>query len=289
MKKRRALTKKRKAMAVERKARAKINLALHVTGRRADGYHLLDSVVAFADTGDRIVVTDSQDLSLTVTGPMAAGLSVGPDNLVLRAAKALGQDRGAAITLDKHLPVASGIGGGSADAAATLLALAELWGCALPNSAAVLALGADVPVCLVGHAARMQGIGEVITPVTLPVAHVVLVNPGFGLATADVFRALTSRDNPALDLPGEALPDAQAVALWLHQTRNDLQPAAEALAPAIRPVIAALQAQPGCLLARMSGSGATCFGLFATARRAEAAATALTRPGWWVRAAALVV
>lgn len=273
--------------AVERWARAKINLALHVTGRRADGYHLLDSLVAFAETGDRIIVTDAQDLSLTVTGPMAVGLSAGPDNLVLRAAMALGQDRGAAITLEKHLPLASGIGGGSADAAATLQALAELWGCALPEPAQVLALGADVPVCLAGCAAQMQGIGEVITPVTLPAAHVVLVNPGFGLATADVFRALTKRCNPALDLPGAALPDAQALALWLHQTRNDLQPAAAALAPAITPVIAALQGQPGCLMARMSGSGATCFGLFATTLLAEAAATALARPGWWVRAAAL--
>ncbi|MBI1170291.1 4-(cytidine 5'-diphospho)-2-C-methyl-D-erythritol kinase [bacterium] len=274
-------------MAVERKARAKINLALHVTGRRADGYHLLDSIVAFAETGDRILVAPAAKLTLTVTGPMAAGLTAGPDNLVLRAARALGQGRGAAITLDKHLPVASGIGGGSADAAATLLALGDLWGCALPEPAAVLALGADVPVCLAGHAARMQGIGEIITPLTLPEAHLVLVNPGFGLATADVFRALIRRDNPAIEMTKVPLPDAAALADWLSRLRNDLQAPAERLAPGIATVIAALEAQRGCLLARMSGSGATCFGLFATAETAAAAATALARPGWWVRAAAL--
>jgi 4-diphosphocytidyl-2-C-methyl-D-erythritol kinase len=274
-------------MAVERKARAKINLALHVTGRRADGYHLLDSLVAFADIGDRILVSAADTLSLTVTGPMAAGLSAGPDNLVLRAAMTLGRGRGAAITLEKHLPIASGIGGGSADAAATLLALAELWGCPLPKPAAVLALGADVPVCLAGVAARMQGIGEVISPLILPPAHVVLVNPGFGLATADVFRAVTRHDNPPLEMPGTTLPDVQALTVWLRQMRNDLQPAAESLAPGIAKVIAALQTQPQCLIARMSGSGATCFGLFATAAAAEGAAQTLARPGWWVRAAAL--
>lgn len=274
-------------MAVERKARAKINLALHVTGRRADGYHLLDSLVAFADIGDRILVSAADTLSLTVTGPMAAGLPAGPDNLVLRAAMTLGQGRGAAITLEKYLPIASGIGGGSADAAATLLALAELWGCPLPEPAAVLALGADVPVCLAGVAARMQGIGEVISPLILPPAHVVLVNPGFGLATADVFRALTRHDNPPLEMPGTTLPDVQALTVWLRQMRNDLEPAAESLAPGIATMIAALQTQPQCLIARMSGSGATCFGLFATAAAAEGAAQTLARPGWWVRAAAL--
>lgn len=276
-------------LVVERLAQAKINLALHVTGRRADGYHLLDSLVAFADLGDRIMVEPAANLSLRVNGPMAAGLSNGPDNLVLRAAQALSQGRGAAITLEKHLPVASGIGGGSADAAATLLALSELWGCALPAPEAVLALGADVPVCLAGHAARMQGIGEAITPVRLPPAHVVLVNPGFGLATADVFRALTRCDNPALASP-EALPDATALAAYLLAARNDLEPAALQLAPEIGVVLALLRRQPSCLLARMSGSGATCFGLFATEADALAATATLTsaRPGWWVRTAALV-
>lgn len=273
-------------MAVERLARAKINLALHVTGRRADGYHLLDSLVAFADLGDRVTVSSSDSLSLTLTGPMAAGLAAEPDNLVLRAARLMGC--GAAITLEKHLPIASGIGGGSADAAATLAALAELQGCDLPGPDAVLTLGADVPVCLDGRAARMRGIGEEITPVSLPAGFIVLVNPGFGLATADVFRALTRRDNPELPKM-ESWPDIAALAAYLARCRNDLEPPARALAPMIGTVVEALQAQAGCLIARMSGSGATCFGLFATQDAAEAAARALsTEPLWWVRAAALV-
>jgi 4-diphosphocytidyl-2-C-methyl-D-erythritol kinase len=256
-------------MAVERIARAKINLALHVTGRRADGYHLLDSLVAFADFGDVVRVEAADSLSLTVTGPMADGLSAGPDNLVL--------------------PVASGIGGGSADAAATLAALAALHGCDLPSAAQVLALGADVPVCLSGVAARMQGIGEKITPVALPPAYLVLVNPGFGLSTADVFRAMTKRDNAPLPAP-EGLHDVRALATYLHLCRNDMEPAAVALAPQIAEVVQLLRDQPGCLLARMSGSGATCFGLFEDLDQAEAAATALSlsNPKYWVQAAALV-
>lgn len=284
--------------SVQRLARAKINLALHVTGRRADGYHLLDSLVAFADLGDLVTVEPADRLSLRITGPMAAGLSAGGDNLVLRAALAIqagqaGQGghlgQGAAIMLDKHLPIASGIGGGSADAAATLQALVALWGCALPGPQAVLALGADLPVCLSGRPARMTGIGEVLTPLALPHAHLVLVNPGFGLATALVFRALTRRDNPALPPPPPALPDAAALADYLRLCRNDLEPPARRLAPGIDAVLAALSAQDGCLLARMSGSGATCFGLFARADRADVAARTLSgdHPGWWVRAAPL--
>ncbi len=273
-------------MAVERLARAKINLALHVTGRRADGYHLLDSLVAFADFGDLITVERAPGLSLTVTGPMGAGLSSGPDNLVVRAAQAMG-GAGAAITLEKHLPVASGIGGGSADAAATLLALAELWGCDVPSGRAVLDLGADVPVCLVGHAARMRGIGEVITPLSLPPAYVVLVNHGQALSTADVFRTLDRRDNPPLPEP-PLFADAQDLAAYLRTCRNDLQAPACALCPGLVSVIAALEAQSGCLLARMSGSGATCFGLFADKSPADAAAIALSGQGWWVKVSALV-
>lgn len=278
---------------IVRAARAKINLALHVTGRRADGYHLLDSLVAFADFGDRITVEPAPGLSLQITGPKAAGLSAGPDNLVLRAAAAFGAGvdragRGARITLDKHLPVASGIGGGSADAAAALQALAELWGLPLPEASAVLALGADVPVCLLGHPARMAGIGEEVTPLALPEVFVVLANPGVGLATAEVFRALTRRDYPALPEP-TVWPDAAALAAYLHQCRNDLALPAQGLAPVIGAVLAALEVQQGCLLARMSGSGATCFGLFASAAQAKAAAANLARAeaGWWVKAGAL--
>ena len=275
--------------SVTRTARAKINLALHVTGRREDGYHLLDSVVAFADFGDGITVAPAETLTLTVTGPMAGNLSVGTDNLVMQAAQAISLGQGAAITLDKQLPIASGIGGGSADAAAVLDALSDLWDCPLPVPREVLALGADVPVCLAGKAARMKGIGEVMTPLTLPPCYVVLANPGIALATADVFRALECHDNPVLPELVE-LHDAMGLAQYLHACRNDLEAAARSLAPQIGDVVAALWATPDCLMARMSGSGATCFGLFATAAQATWAADLLTleHPEWWVRGGALV-
>ena len=270
---------------VQRIARAKVNLALHVVGRRADGYHLLDSLVAFADFGDVVTVEPAPSLSLSITGPMAAGLSAGPDNLVLKAAQMLGSPLGAAITLEKRLPIASGIGGGSADAAATMQALGALWGCALPDAGQVLALGADVPVCLAGQSCRMAGIGDQISPIALPPAHLVLVNPGVGLSTAAVFGALLCRDNPPLP-PAAPMPDAVALAAYLGHCRNDLEAPALSLVPQIGAVLAALQGQTGCLLARMSGSGATCFGLFASASAAVAAATALRAQSaaWWVQA-----
>ena len=270
---------------VQRIARAKVNLALHVVGRRADGYHLLDSLVAFADFGDVVTVEPAPSLSLSITGPMAAGLSAGPDNLVLKAAQMLGSPLGAAITLEKRLPIASGIGGGSADAAATMQALGALWGCALPDAGQVLALGADVPVCLAGQSCRMAGIGDQISPIALPPAHLVLVNPGVGLSTAAVFGALLRRDNPPLP-PAAPMPDAVALAAYLCHCRNDLEAPALSIVPQIGAVLAALQGQKGCLLARMSGSGATCFGLFASASAAVAAATALRAQSaaWWVQA-----
>jgi 4-diphosphocytidyl-2-C-methyl-D-erythritol kinase len=273
------------APKVQRIARAKVNLALHVVGRRADGYHLLDSLVAFADFGDVVTVEPAPSLSLSITGPMAAGLSAGPDNLVLKAAQMLGSPLGAAITLEKRLPIASGIGGGSADAAATMQALGALWGCALPDAGQVLALGADVPVCLAGQSCRMAGIGDQISPLTLPPAHLVLVNPGVGLSTAAVFGALLCRDNPPLP-PAAPMPDAVALAAYLGHCRNDLEAPALSLVPQIGAVLAALQGQTGCLLARMSGSGATCFGLFASASAAEGAASALRAQSgaWWVQA-----
>ena len=274
---------------VQRIARAKVNLALHVVGRRADGYHLLDSLVAFADFGDVVTVEPAPSLSLSITGPMAADLSAGPDNLVLKAAQMLGSPLGAAITLEKRLPIASGIGGGSADAAATMQALGAIWGCALPDAGQVLALGADVPVCLAGQSCRMAGIGDQISPIALPPAHLVLVNPGVGLSTAAVFGALLCRDNPPLP-PAAPMPDAVALAAYLGHCRNDLEAPALSIVPQIGAVLAALQGQKGCLLARMSGSGATCFGLFASASAAEAAATALRAQSgaWWVQATTMV-
>lgn len=274
------------AVAAEAFAPAKVNLALHVTGRRADGYHLLDSLVVFADLGDRIRVEAAERLSLSVTGPRAAGVPADATNLVWRAAEALGPGRGARITLEKHLPAAAGIGGGSSDAAAALRALATLWDVALPRAADVLALGADVPVCLDARAARMGGIGERLDPVpALPEAGLVLVNPGTGVSTPAVFKALAQRNNPPLPDPGP-WADAAALAAWLRQTRNDLEAPARALVPEIGAVLGAISTAPGCLLARMSGSGATCFGLFADRASAARAAQAIggQNPGWWVKA-----
>lgn len=267
-------------------AAAKINLCLHVTGQRADGYHLLDSLVVFAELGDRLTFTAADDLRLTLGGPQAANLPANEDNLILRAARAFGVGLGAHIHLEKHLPIASGIGGGSADAAAALRGLSRLWGLPLPDAATVLALGADVPVCLSGNPLRMQGVGEVLTPLPpLPPAHLVLVNPGVAIPTPTVFRALANKSNPALPaVPRFAnLPDFAA---WLTKQRNDLETPAVALAPQIAVAKTALAAQAGCHLARMSGSGATFFGMFATAEQAEAAVQIVTRaqPRWWVQA-----
>ncbi len=276
-------------MAIEEFAPAKLNLALHVTGQRPDGYHLLDSLVVFADVGDRVTVAPAEALTLTVTGPEAAGLTAGEDNLAFRAARAFGAGRGAAITLEKTLPVASGIGGGSADAAATLRALSRLWRLPLPEAAAVLALGADVPVCIAGRPARMGGIGEVLAPVpALPEVAVLLVNPRVEVPTPAVFRALSRKDNPPLELLPPVFADAGALAAWLSRQRNDLEAPAIAVAPVIADVLAAIAAT-GPLMARMSGSGATCLGLFATPGDATAAARALAarHPGWWARAAAV--
>jgi 4-diphosphocytidyl-2-C-methyl-D-erythritol kinase len=262
-------------------APAKINLALHVTGQRSDGYHLLDSIVVFAGVGDRITVAPADTLTLQVTGPHGAAIS--GDNLVLRAARAFGGHRGAAIILDKILPVSSGIGGGSADAAATLRALAALWGAPLP--ADVLSIGADVPVCLAGVPARMTGIGEGISPLpALPPAWLVLVNPGVSVSTPVVFKALTRKDNTPLPRELPRLKTTADLAAWLLMLRNDLEPPATAHLPVIATVKSALSAQQGCLIARMSGSGATCFGLFADPLSAAAATRAIrtANPAWWV-------
>jgi 4-diphosphocytidyl-2-C-methyl-D-erythritol kinase len=278
-------------MATEAFAPAKINLTLHVTGQRADGYHLLDSLVAFAEVGDTITARATEDMSLAVTGPYADALSAGPENLVLRAAALFPAGRGAALTLEKRLPVASGIGGGSADAAATLQALSALWDVPLPASAAVLGLGADVPACLLGRSLRLSGIGEAVHPLghALPPAAMVLANPGVALSTPAVFAALERRDNAPMPRNLPRLRDVTELAAFVAMMRNDLEAPAQRLAPVISQVKAALSAQPGCRIARMSGSGATCYGLFADPLAAAAAATALrlAEPGWWIAAAPL--
>jgi 4-diphosphocytidyl-2-C-methyl-D-erythritol kinase len=279
-------------MPVER-APAKVNLYLHVTGRRADGYHLLDSLAVFGPAADEVTAEPAEGLSLTLDGPFGAGLAAETDNLVLRAARALaeaaGLAQGAALRLTKRLPIASGIGGGSADAAAALRLLDRLWGLGLDEArlaAIAAALGADVPVCLASRPMRMQGVGEVLSPApALPGCGLLMVNPGLALATPAVFRAREGSFTPPAALPG-AWADAAAMARDLEALRNDLEAPAIRLCPPIAEVLAALRALPGCLLARMSGSGATCFGLFAAPAAAEAAAPALPG-GWWRSAGAL--
>ncbi|MDA7428249.1 4-(cytidine 5'-diphospho)-2-C-methyl-D-erythritol kinase [Primorskyibacter aestuariivivens] len=260
-------------------APAKINLTLHVTGQRADGYHLLDSYVVFADFGDVVRVSRAAEMSLRVTGPRAMGVPEDARNLCWRAAEAFGEP--VAITLEKHLPAAAGIGGGSSDAAAVLRAMEALFGRTFSGDAS--ALGADVPVCLLGHAARMTGIGETLMPLSQPPMPAVLVNPGVEVSTPEVFRALERKDNPPMDdWPLDGQRDSMLG--WLRTQRNDLQAPALALQPVIGAVLAALE-ETGADIARMSGSGATCFGLFGTREMARAVAERLAEahPGWWIK------
>ncbi|MBR9842598.1 MAG: 4-(cytidine 5'-diphospho)-2-C-methyl-D-erythritol kinase [Rhodobacteraceae bacterium] len=270
-------------MKTEAFAPAKINLTLHVTGQRADGYHLLDSLVVFADIGDRLTATPATEPSLTVTGPLSDGVPTGPENLVLRAAALI--QTPAALSLEKHLPAAAGIGGGSSDAAATLRALSALTGVPLPDDKG-LSLGADLPVCTLARAATMRGIGEDIAPVDgLPPLPAVLVNPRVDVPTPSVFRALTSKTNAPMDpIPQGA--DFNTFCNWLATQRNDLEPPARTLAPEIDATLAALS---DARLARMSGSGATCFGLYPTQAAAEDAAARIRKaqPDWWVAATTL--
>lgn len=279
------------------RAWAKVNLYLEIVGRRSDGYHELDSLVVFAGTGDRLNFEPAERLSLAVTGPFAGAVPHGPENLVLRAAEALAAHAGrparARINLDKQLPAAAGIGGGSADAAATLVGLAALWG--LDSEAGVLAriagaLGADVPVCLFGRPALVRGVGEQIQRAPpLPAAWLLLVNPGVPLATAAVFEARRGDYSRPAAWPGVAL-DAAILANWLAEHGNDLEAPARRLAPDVERVLALLAEQDGALLARMSGSGATCFGMFADAAAARQAAVVIGRAhdDWWLAAAPLL-
>lgn len=278
-------------------ARAKVNLALHVVGQRPDGYHLLDTLVAFPTVGDEIEADAGNELSLTIDGPFAQGLPATSDNLVMAAAELIRAgveaSSGAHIRLVKTLPVASGIGGGSADAAATLRALARLWDLPIDRDALVplaAELGADVPMCVHQAPLRAEGVGEILTPLApFPNAGIVLANPGVPVATPAVFQALESRDNtglPALPDRFDALADLIS---YLQETRNDLHEAALSLAPVIGEVEAALSALAGCRFARMSGSGATCFALFDDAVSAVEAAEDLRFrcPTWWIAAATL--
>jgi 4-diphosphocytidyl-2-C-methyl-D-erythritol kinase len=277
---------------VER-ARAKVNLTLRVLGRRADGYHELDSLVGFAEVHDVVQLT-SGPLGLEVSGPWADALGTGDDNLVLRAARGFAEAFPDAalghFTLVKHLPIASGLGGGSADAAAALRLLARLNGLPL-DSPELFALagriGADVPVCLRGDACRMRGIGERLGPrLGMPSVHVVLVNPCVAVETAAVFRALGL---PLGEIGQPATQGDHDLRAEILHGGNDLQAAAMRAVPEIGAVLESFEAQAGCLAARMSGSGATCFGLFERGDTAEAAAAHISadQPGWWVRATSL--
>ena len=268
-------------------APAKINLTLHVTGQRADGYHLLDSLVVFADVGDRVRVMPAEETTLEVTGPMAEGVPADASNLVVKAAALF--DLPVAISLEKHLPMAAGVGGGSSDAAATLYAMAELTGTnTIPEGA--VDLGADVRVCLMRQASRMRGIGEDVQPVEgMPELYAVLANPGVAVSTPEVFAAL--EDKNGLGMP-KRIPrwrGAWSAVDWISKQRNDLQAPAIALFPVIGEVLEALRALPGARFARMSGSGATCFALFEERAEADMAAEQLAeaQPGWWVTAATL--
>lgn len=266
------------------RAPAKINLTLAVLGRRADGYHELDSLVAFAGCHDTLALDPHAPFGLTVSGPTAGAAGDGADNLVLKAAAALRARipslRTGGFRLVKRLPVAAGIGGGSADAAAALRLLARLNGLSAGHPAlreAAAATGADVPVCLASRAARMRGIGHDLSPVPRLVLWAVLVNPRVPVPTADVFREL--------GLAAGAANPAPSAALDVASGGNDLERPAIAIAPTVGEVLAALRSLPGCTLARMSGSGATCFGLFADCREAAAAASRLrrARPDWWIK------
>ncbi len=279
-------------------APAKLNLYLHVTGKRSDGYHELDSLITFAAVHDSLFVTADEGFSVAVAGPFAAALkNATGENLIARAARLLAEAAGiqarASIRLYKRLPVAAGVGGGSSDAAAALRALAALWRLSPDKDelfALALRLGADVPVCLMGRTAFVGGIGERLAPgPDLSDVGLVLVNPGIPLSTAAVFGA---RDGP-YSVPGrfEATPaDTASLARLLAARRNDLEAPARALAPAIAAALDGLAAAAGCRLARMSGSGATCFGLFDNTATAARAARGLKSawPDWWVEASTLI-
>ncbi|QFR34025.1 4-(cytidine 5'-diphospho)-2-C-methyl-D-erythritol kinase [Ancylobacter sp. TS-1] len=284
--------------ALRERAPAKVNLTLRVLGRRADGYHDLSSLVAFAGTGDRLALAPGAGLSLALAGPGAATLAADADNLVLRAARHLAERvpglLAGRFTLDKRLPVASGIGGGSADAAAALRLLARANELAAGDPRlfeAALATGSDVPACLFGRSCLMEGRGEALAPVALPRFGAVLVNPRLPVATADVFRALAlapaTRRAEASPSPSGA---SRAMLLeWLRAEPNDLEAPARRLVPALDTVEAALATTPGVLLVRMSGSGATMFALYADCRAAAAAARSVAgaHPAWWVKSTVL--
>ncbi|KYG98260.1 4-(cytidine 5'-diphospho)-2-C-methyl-D-erythritol kinase [Bradyrhizobium sp. DOA1] len=291
--------------ALIEEGRAKVNLSLRVVGRRADGYHDLESVVAFADCADRLTLEPGGELKLVTTGPLAAACGDTADNLVIKAARLLAEAvpglKLGAFALDKVLPVAAGIGGGSADAAAALRLLARLNDLPLDDpriKKVALATGADVPVCLVSRACDMTGVGEQLLPLALPSMPCVMVNPRVPVATQDVFKALGLRNGELLVgvtdvIRAPAWPEeGGSIADWikvLETVGNDLEAPAMRIEPVIGEVLEALRDSAGVKLARMSGSGATCFAIYGAPADAHAAAERTRRdhPGWWVHAGTL--
>ncbi len=273
-------------------APAKINLFLHVLGKRTDGYHTLQSLMIFTPTiADIISVQESEITEVRITGPYAAGLMADDTNLVMRAAKVLqavaGPQKPVLLTLEKHLPVASGIGGGSADAAAAMRLLMRWWQIELPEEQIynmAVRLGSDVPACIRSQPVFVEGVGEQLTPVALPCAlAMVLVNPAVPLSTAEVFGHISPQDRSSCIMP--QCDTVDELVSWLHTTTNDLESAATQIVPEINDVLTALNDQAGCRLARMSGSGATCFGIFSSPADAAQAVIAIKKiqPKWWVQ------
>ncbi len=279
---------KQRMMRVQ--APAKLNLFLHIGEKRSDGFHALESLVVFAEESDSLIFERADELSLRVVGPFADALTGIPNNLVLRVARALDAERGAAITLKKNLPVAAGIGGGSADAGATLRGLNAFWKLGREPgelSEIAVAIGSDVPACIVSQPVWIAGRGEMVRAVgNIPSFALVLVNPNIPLSTEGVFARLNVRTGlGAMSPPRGDINSVWDLVNYLADSGNDLEAPACAIAPAIDEVLEALAHEPGCVLAQMSGSGATCFGIFQEAPWAEGAADRIMRehPKWWVR------
>ena len=272
-------------------AHAKINLTLHVTGQRADGHHMLDSLVVFASLGDQLIATNDSDLKLTVRGPFAHGVPTDDTNLIIKAAKTLqevrGVNLGARITVEKNLPHSAGIGSGSADAAATLNLLAQLWNVKplTVDEPLLMELGADVPVCIGSpKPMRMEGVGEILTPLKrLPNAGLVLINPHIHVPSAKIFQTLTTKQNEPMT-GGLQAETFDGLVDWLHRQRNDLTSAATHFAPEINKALQLLRSQPAVKWAGMSGSGSTCIGLVRDmgAARQVARTLQIREQSWWV-------
>jgi len=272
-------------------AHAKVNLTLHVVGQLPNGYHNLQSLVGLTDFGDQIYLSPASGFEFQVTGPFSQGIPLDDRNLVVRAAQFMAnkysRELECKVVLEKKLPMASGIGGGSSDAAAVMKALSQYWSVPLPNVDELMALGADIPVCMSSGLTLMEGAGEQVTPLAPPPAWgLLLINPNVGVSTPAVFDALSRKNNPKMERVTEHCHDIG----WLCNQRNDLEPPAVAMVPEVAAVLDAISITPHCKVARMSGSGATCFGVFADVNAAQTAAETLKHghPNWWVAATKLI-